>query len=431
MNTILRILTCVLVTFCCLLGNFAWAQPKKGGGGGGGSNSKPYRLVPLSLEQGTAFGMNEAVSSGTMQTVELVGEVASLACHWQVTSTGTSQSINTTPLLSPAGFVPVSGRASDINNAGIIVGHGYAGDGIVRGLVWDGHLAEPITLPMPAGFTGFGVRLTNINNATNGSGIILGNIDGIVPDGSGGWQTALGIIVWRFSFDEHDNLIVSPPTWFSFSDQAQMKIGLNDAGWIVLTHNGRAHRYRLDWELVWDPLAGEGGDFVEMFYLADGEGDMHGANVTLSWAGGINQEGIATGYRRPTNSHAEELFGKRLDGTFLSFPVYASGRDLVTRIYGVRAINDVTTSHNVQVLGMAGSYSTRNGYRSPRPALWESGGTVRLLQDITVYPTDASYTFKILGTSMYDLNDASWICGQTQRQLNGQSTDIPSVLIRN
>jgi hypothetical protein len=240
-----------------------------------------------------------------------------------------------------------------------------------------------------------------------------------------------GIIVWRYSFDENAALVVSPPTWFSFSNQLGLKIGLNDAGWIVLTDGSQAHRYRLDWEWVWDPAAGSEGAFVEVFELAEG-GNLFGSNVQWARAGGINQAGDAAAYFRAVNSQAHTLVAKRLSGSDISFPKFTTKKDQVDEINAVQAINDVTDQHGVQVLGNVGWFNTRNGsFQNPRPALWESGGSVRLLEEITTFPSDANYSFKVLNVSMYDLNDASWICGFVQREASGQWSDVPAVLIRN
>jgi len=246
-------------------------------------------------------------------------------------------------------------------------------------------------------------------------------IDGAIDYGSNGVLEALGIIAWRYSFDDNNQLSVSTPTWFSFSDQAELKIGLNNHGWMALSNGIQAQRYRLEWDGVED-----------MFTLVGGEGNLFDSNVQWSRAGGINQAGDAAAFLRKTNSNNDELVAKRLNGTLLNFPAYTTKRDEVNRIESVWAINDATSTHAVQVLGKVGVSNTRNGsYQSPRPALWEAGGTVRLLQDITSYPSDATYSFPILGTSMYDLNDASWICGQTQRRADGEIVNIPTVLIRN
>ncbi len=382
----------------------AWAQPKKGGG------SKPYRLVPLSLEQGTAFGMNEAVLANNNVTVELVGELEYQPCHWTVTATNASQTMTTTLLQGDL----IAGSAVDINNAGMIVGYGVSSLGKVHSLVWLDSSAPPTVLPLPDGLTG-NIQATNINN----TGVILGTINGHVPDGTGGVQNIVGIIAWQYSFDANAALVISSPTWFEFSNQQGLKIGLNDAGWITLTDDLQAHRYQLVWS------AGQ-------YSLAAGGGAMFSSGVQWAQAGGINQAGDAAVYYRANNSSAHTLVARRLDGTNVSFPKFASKRDQVDEINQVRAINDVTDRHGLQVLGNVGWFNTRYGsYQNPRPAIWESGGSVRLLEDITTLPSDANYTFKRLTVSMYDLNNASWICGFVQREASGQWSDVPAVLIHN
>jgi hypothetical protein len=393
----------------------------------GGSQNKPYRLVPLSLNRGTAFAMNEAVVSGSTTRVQAVGEVDSQPFHWSVAATSSSQSVLATPLIEPEGFAGAT-LARDINNAGIIVGYGYTLDGTCLGVVWQDRLAEPVVLPLPDGFSGYGIRATNINNPTNGSGIILGTIDGTIVTASG-TLSAVGAIVWRYSFDANAELVLSPPTWFSFSSQDESNMGLNDAGWIALTEGAQALRYRLDWE--WQPT-GDGTEMAEVFYLAEGGGSLLSSNVQWARTGGINQAGDVAVYYRPLNASGDTLLAKRLGGNDLAFPKFTTKRDQVDVINHVQAINNATTQHAVQVLGNAGWLNTRYGsYLNPRPAIWESGGTVRLLEEITTYPADTTYFFRPIVTSMHDLNDASWICGNTVRGVSGQQTDIPTVLIRN
>lgn len=393
----------------------AFAQKGKPGGG---TTTRPYRLVTLDLNSGGATAMTEAVTVNGTTTVSVVGWQGELARFWRITSSA-SDLIQNISLALPAGIDPQSPLASAeaINDQGIIVGGCRLVDSWPgQPLLWEHEQAEPILLPLPDGFTGWAMP-----RGINYSGIIVGDLSGDFTSAEG-TDHVEGLIAWLAWHDADGTLQVSRPTWLPIDVMSVPK--LNDAGWVAFDSADGVFRLQLATHLVHDEQLDV--DTPEVI-MNDLDVPLFGSD-TVATVGGINQAGDVAGDFQLLSQRARDIYVKRLDGTFLSMPVYVNTRELGTYVHGIDAVNNATGQHAVQVLGEVGThYKKSTGLGAWYWAIWESGASVRLLKDITEVPTDSTYDFSSV-TSFHDLNDASWICGRIAR---GESrVGVPAVLIR-
>lgn len=410
---------CVIFAAIVALVSLSPANALAQGGKKGGSVAKTHRLVTLDLNLGGASDMTEAVTANGTTTVDLVGWLGDFAQFWRV-STSTSDTIEKIRLILPPDVDPQTPEASAqaINPDGIIVGGCRLID--TRGgqpLLWKDELASPLRMPLPEGFSGWAMP-----RAINRSGVIVGDLSGELMSG-GESEHVEGLIVWLAWWNQDGQVQVSTPTWFPFSAMSTPK--LNDLGWVAFSSNdGGALRLRLAHRWNWNE---ELNDEVCEFYFSGGEGPMFGSDKVAN-VGGINQAGDVAGHYQTVNRQGRDVYVKRLDGTFLNMPVYVDDRFIGTYVHAVDAVNDATTQHAVQVLGVVGIYYKKsNSLGQWHRAIWESGGKVTLLKDVTDLPTDTTYDLTSV-TSFDDMNDATWICGRVARGEN--RVGVPVVLIR-
>jgi hypothetical protein len=408
----------ICLTVFSLACSAAYAQK----GGKGGSTPTTHRLVPLETTEGSALAMTEATTLDGKTSVSLVGWLGEDAWYWRVTTSMTGQDqVQSLPLLLPPNAYPdfptASGEA--INADGLIVGSCRllnAGPG--QPLMWEDELADPMPLPLPTGFTGWAMP-----RAINRGGVIVGEYSG---DQSNGVESnhVEGLIVWYTWVDEEDRRRIGPPTCFPMSVPSLPQ--LNDAGWVAFDNLEGDYRIRLTYQWVANETLGYK---VPEFSIGTVDGPLFGSDKVAS-VGGINQAGDVAGTVRTINQPGQDLYVKRLDGSFLNMPVYINDRTYGTYVLSVTSINDATLQHAVQALGRAGVYYKKSpssiGWRGW--ALWEAGGSVRLLHDITDVPSDSAYYFTSTPSNFYDLNDASWVCGRIAR--GSDRVGVPAVLVR-
>lgn len=408
----------VLLAAAVALASWSHTTALAQGGKKGGSTTRTHRLVTLNSEPGGAIAMTQAVTTHGATTVNLVGWLGEFAQFWRV-STSTSDTVVSIRLTLPADVDPNSPIASAqaINNAGIIVGGcRLIGTSAGQPLLWEDELADPVHLPLPDGFRGWAMP-----RAINSAGVIVGDLSG---DLTAGEETVHveGLIVWLAWRDQNAQLQVSAPTWFHFDSMSVPE--LNDSGWVAFDGIDGNFRLQLAYQWVRDELRQKD---VPQFHISLTDGPLFGSDK-VAFVGGINQAGDVAGDYRTLNQKGRDVYVKRLDGTFLSMPVYIDNRDYGTYVHGVDAVNDATAQHAVQVLGVVGTYSKKSNSLGPwYGATWESGGKVRLLKDITDVPADDTYDFTSV-TSFDDLNDAGWICGRIARGTNRDG--VPAILIR-
>jgi hypothetical protein len=158
-----------LIAVC--LGMSAWA--------GKPSDRTGYSVIELDTLPGKAFGINGQA--------EMVGEAGEQAQYWLYDLA--SQDVLQIPLSDPEGTVFDESRAIDINDNRLIVGVGWvdSGQGLVgSALVWVDAMSDPLVLPLPEGSISGGA--TAVNNA----GVVVG---------VAGLEGCAAAIAWRVAAD--------------------------------------------------------------------------------------------------------------------------------------------------------------------------------------------------------------------------------------
>lgn len=377
--------------------------------------SKTHALVILDTGLGGAMAMSEVRVEAGEAVSQVVGWRDDLAWHWRVSA---SKQVESSPLALPADVDPLAPAAiaTGVNERGWIVG-GYRSIGAGPGqpLLWTSAAGSPSALPLPSGFSGWAMP-----RSVNDDGVIVGELSGQIVT-AGVASPVEGLVVWLAWTDIQGATQIDPPTWFTIPNLSTPRI--NQDGWVAFASDGAAYRLLLVHHWAWDEtLARE----VAQFFVAAG-GTLFGSDKIAS-VGGINAAGDVAGNVRTINQPGRDVYAQRLNGTFLSLPVYVNDRTYGTYVHGIKAINDANSAHGVQVLGRVGTYTKKGGALGAwNWALWESGGSVRLLKDVTVVPADTSYDFSSV-TSFEDLNDSAWICGRIAR--GADRVGVPAVLLR-
>ncbi len=391
-------------------------------GGKGGSTPKTHRLIPLETTSGSALAMTEATMLDGKTSASLVGWLGEDAWYWHATASATGQDqVQSIPLLLPPNADPDSPTASAeaINADGLIVGGCRllnAGPG--QPLMWEDELADPMPLPLPTGFTGWAMP-----RAINSGGVIVGEYSGDQLNGEESNHVE-GLIAWYTWVDEEGRRRIGPSTCFPVPVPSIPQ--LNDAGWVAFDSLEGDYRIHLTYQWVANETLGHD---VPEFSMDAVDGPLLGSD-TVATVGGINQAGDVAGIVRTINHPGQDVYVKRFDGSFLNMPVYINDRTYGTYVLSVTSINDATLQHAVQVLGRAGVYYKKSpsGLGLRGWALWESGGSVRMLQDISDVPSDSTYDFTQFVSNFDNLNDASWICGRIAR--GSDRVGVPAVLVR-
>jgi hypothetical protein len=154
-RTISTLAVAMAACLLCVTPAEAKKPPKPGGGSPG------YSVIELDALPGTAYGINGQV--------EIVGEAGDQAQYWRYELA--SQNVLQIGLQDPDGTVFDKSRAIDINDDGLTAGVGWVdhGQGLEGSpLLWVDPQEAPLVLPLPQG------SISGAATAVNNAGIVVG-----------------------------------------------------------------------------------------------------------------------------------------------------------------------------------------------------------------------------------------------------------------